>query len=207
MKRVQSVKSLSLMSSNPMGLLVFRMGGVFSFAETVLRRVNPIFLTIKNDAVLFFLYQNLKDNIVYYQHWHKHILNHSHYNSLSLLSEVECIDSSSTPIIKRETNLDGKYYNKPLETLVPNIARLKPSVPSNSRSTSPEVECIGNNNVNQPQKSNRDNKTPFFEFNKSQKELKDILNSSSSSIIKKESSLDSKYYKDFIFQNIPHSLF
>ncbi len=61
MKKLQTMKSLSLMSTKPIGLFQLKKGGTLSFSEMILKRTNPIFLSIKNDTVRFFL--NIKKTL------------------------------------------------------------------------------------------------------------------------------------------------
>jgi len=89
MKKIQSVKSLSLICSKPMELLLFREGSAFSFSNMIWRRVNPLYTSIKSDTVQFFLHHKFINNIL--EH-HTHIFNLKSYsynskNSLEFLEK------------------------------------------------------------------------------------------------------------------------
>ena len=88
MKKLQTMKFLSLMSTKPVGVFQLKKGGSLSFSEMILKRTNPIFLSIKNDAVRFFLkQQGVEKIVVHHQHLHKqeiensYIINYNHLES------------------------------------------------------------------------------------------------------------------------------
>ena len=71
MKKLQTVRSLSLMSSKKMGLFQLKEREFFSFSKMISKRTHPILLSIKNDTVRFFLkVPKIEKSVVYHQHSH-----------------------------------------------------------------------------------------------------------------------------------------
>ena len=129
MKRVQSTKSLSLISSKPMALLVFNVEGIFSFSDMIFKRINPAFLNIASDATRFFLYQKLEVPIVH--HWHKYLFKESYSNFYSTFSNVLKKHSSynhNNSDIPSQTKMMGMNQNFfESKNLISNSTDLRPS--------------------------------------------------------------------------------
>lgn len=126
MKKLQTMKSLSLMSTKPMGLFQLKKGGTLSFSEMILKRTNPIFLSIKNDTVRFFLKQlKLEKSVVHHHHLHKqeiensYITNHNNFKSEKNLKvrdilyvQKENLKENNNTFISEGFNLTNNTYNK-----------------------------------------------------------------------------------------------
>jgi len=90
MTKLQTMKSLSLMSPKPMGLFLFKKRDVLSFAEMILQRANPIFLGIENDTVRFFLkQQEIEKSVVHHHHLHKQDIKNSYVSNNKNLSNTK----------------------------------------------------------------------------------------------------------------------
>jgi len=125
MKKLQTMKSLSLMSTKPMGLFQLKKGGILSFSEMILKRTNPIFLSIKNDTVRFFLKQQGLENSVVHHHLYKEEIENSfltNYNNFKseknlkvrdiLYLQRENVKENSNTFISKSFNFTNNTYNK-----------------------------------------------------------------------------------------------
>ena len=118
MKKLQTMKSLSLMSTKPMGLLQLKKGGTLSFSEMILKRTNPIFLSIKNDTVRFFLkQQGLENSVVHHHHLHKkeiensYITNHNNFKSEKNLKVRDILYFQKENLRENNNTLTSESFN------------------------------------------------------------------------------------------------
>jgi len=113
MKKLQTVKSLSLMSTKPMGLMQLKKRDVLSFSEMILKRILPTRLSIKNDTVRFFLKQaNIETSVVHHQHSYKE--EHSQYTLVKNINNhlTDNMMIQNRNIENRINNFNTQLINK-----------------------------------------------------------------------------------------------
>lgn len=116
MKKLKTMKSLSLMSPKPMGLFLFKQRDVLSFAEMILQRANPIILGIKNDTVQFFLkQQKIEKSVVHHHHLHKQDIKNSYLSNNKNLSNTKNLKVRDILYMQEgnfstQTDVDNKHY-------------------------------------------------------------------------------------------------
>jgi len=114
MKKLQTVKSLSLMSTKPMGLMQLKKRDVvLSFSEMILKRTLPTRLSIKNDTVRFFLKQaDIETSVVHHQHSYKE--EHSQYTLVKNINNhlTDNMMIQNRHIENRINNFNTQLINK-----------------------------------------------------------------------------------------------